>query len=101
MEMTWGRRKDSKPARTSSRRSSSRITRTRANDRRIVTIPRTLTMRPDTPLSRDAAWTLVTEWIQGEGLRRHALAVEAAVRGYARAFGEDEHAWGIVALLHD
>ena len=53
------------------------------------------------PLSRDAAWTLLTEWTAGEGLRKHALAVEAAVRGYARTFGEDETAWGIVALLHD
>jgi len=54
-----------------------------------------------TPLSRDAAWTLLTEWTQGESLRKHALAVEAAVRGYARQAGEDETAWGIVALLHD
>jgi putative nucleotidyltransferase with HDIG domain len=53
------------------------------------------------PLSRDAAWTLLTEWTTGEGLRKHALAVEAAVRGYARTFGEDETAWGVVALLHD
>jgi len=54
-----------------------------------------------TPLSRDDAWALLTEWTQGESLRKHALAVEAAVRGYARAAGEDEVAWGIVALLHD
>ncbi|HLG54599.1 MAG TPA: HDIG domain-containing protein [Vicinamibacterales bacterium] len=53
------------------------------------------------PLSRDAAWALLTEWTQGESLRKHALAVEAAVRGYARSFGEDEDAWAIVALLHD
>jgi putative nucleotidyltransferase with HDIG domain len=52
-------------------------------------------------LSREAAWALLTEWTQGEGLRKHALAVEAAVRGYARKFGEDEQAWGVVALLHD
>src|SRR5204863_8183961 len=52
-------------------------------------------------LSRDAAWQLLTEWTQSESLRKHALAVEAAVRGYARLFGEDEEAWGIVALLHD
>ena len=52
-------------------------------------------------LSRDAAWALLTEWTAGESLRKHALAVEAAVRGYARTFGEDETAWGVVALLHD
>src|SRR2546428_38141 len=53
------------------------------------------------PLSRDAAWQLLTEWTESDSLRKHALAVEAAVRGYARRFGEDEEAWGIVALLHD
>ena len=53
------------------------------------------------PLSRDAAWALVTEWTASEGLRKHMLAVEAAVRGYAREFGEDEQAWAVVALLHD
>ena len=52
-------------------------------------------------LSRDAAWELLAEWTNGESLRKHALAVEAAVRGYARTFGEDEEAWGVVALLHD
>jgi len=52
-------------------------------------------------LSRDAAWALVTEWTASESLRKHMLAVEAAVRGYAREFGEDEQAWAVVALLHD
>jgi putative nucleotidyltransferase with HDIG domain len=52
-------------------------------------------------LTRDAAWALLTEWTQSESLRKHALAVEASVRGYARTFGEDEDAWGVVALLHD
>lgn len=51
--------------------------------------------------ARDAAWQLLTEWTLSDGLRKHALAVEAAVRGYARKFGEDEEAWGSVALLHD
>jgi len=54
-----------------------------------------------TPLSREAAWALVTEHVQGESLRKHLVAVEAAVRGYARMYGEDEEGWGVVALLHD
>jgi putative nucleotidyltransferase with HDIG domain len=52
-------------------------------------------------LTREAAWELLTEFTKGESLRKHALAVEAAVRGYARRFGEDEELWGVVALLHD
>jgi putative nucleotidyltransferase with HDIG domain len=51
--------------------------------------------------TREAAWTLLCEYTQNENLRKHALAVEAAVRGYARRFGEDEDAWAAVALLHD
>jgi putative nucleotidyltransferase with HDIG domain len=51
--------------------------------------------------NRDEAWTLLTEYTKGDSLLKHALGVEAAVRGYARVFGEDEEAWGIVALLHD
>jgi len=53
------------------------------------------------PLSRDVAWALLTEWTKSESLRKHALAVEAAVRGYARKFGANEDEWGIVGLLHD
>jgi putative nucleotidyltransferase with HDIG domain len=52
-------------------------------------------------LNREQAWALVTEWTASESLRKHMLAVEAAVRGYAREFGEDEEGWGVVALLHD
>jgi predicted hydrolase (HD superfamily) len=52
-------------------------------------------------LSRDAAWALLTEWTTGESLRKHALAVEAAVRGYARTFRANEDEWAIVGLLHD
>jgi predicted hydrolase (HD superfamily) len=52
-------------------------------------------------LSRDTAWSLVTEHVQSESLRKHLLAVEAAVRGYARLWGEDEEGWGFVALVHD
>jgi putative nucleotidyltransferase with HDIG domain len=52
-------------------------------------------------LTREYAWNLLTEHTKGESLRKHALGVEAAVRGYARKFGEDEEMWGVVALLHD
>jgi putative nucleotidyltransferase with HDIG domain len=52
-------------------------------------------------LSRERAWALLTEYTTGDSLLKHALAVEAAVRGYARQFGGDEEEWGIVALLHD
>jgi predicted hydrolase (HD superfamily) len=52
-------------------------------------------------LDRQEAWALVTEYTQSESLRKHMLGVEAAVRGYARQFGEDEDDWGAVALLHD
>ena len=52
-------------------------------------------------ISRDAAWALLTEYTKSDSLLKHALAVEAAVRGYARKFGEDEEAWGVTALLHD
>ena len=52
-------------------------------------------------MDRDAAWQLLTEYTKSDSLLKHALGVEAAVRGYARLFGEDEDAWGITALLHD
>jgi putative nucleotidyltransferase with HDIG domain len=52
-------------------------------------------------MNRDQAWTLLTEYTKGESLLKHALGVEAAVRGYAGKFGEDQDAWGITALLHD
>ena len=51
--------------------------------------------------TRAEAWQLLTEWTTGESLRKHALAVEAAVRGYARRAAANEEEWGIVALLHD
>ena len=52
-------------------------------------------------LSRDEAWSLLTEWVESESLRRHCLAVETAMRAYARARGDDEELWGVVGLLHD
>ena len=51
--------------------------------------------------TRAGAWALLTEYTASENLRKHALAVEAAVRGYARMFGEEEESWGIVGLIHD
>src|SRR3978361_2504640 len=50
---------------------------------------------------RDAALALLHEWTESEARRRHAYAVGAAVRAYARLRGADEDAWGCVALLHD
>ncbi len=50
---------------------------------------------------RTAAWNLLTEFTQSESLRKHALAVEACMRAYARKFGGDEELWGVVGLIHD
>ena len=60
-----------------------------------------LTRTTDPLLSRARAWALVTEHVSSDSLRRHLLGVEAAVRGYARTWDEDEDAWGFVALVHD
>jgi putative nucleotidyltransferase with HDIG domain len=51
--------------------------------------------------NRDDAWKLLCEYTQSESLRKHALAVEACVRAYARKSGADEELWGVTALLHD
>ena len=50
---------------------------------------------------RERAWETLTRYTKSEALLRHALAVEASVRAYARKFGEDEELWGVTALLHD
>jgi putative nucleotidyltransferase with HDIG domain len=51
--------------------------------------------------SRDAAWALVCEWIDSDSLRKHLLGVEAAMRAYARKWGEDEELYAVTGLLHD
>jgi len=52
-------------------------------------------------LNREQAWEILCEFTKSEGLRKHALAVEACVTAYARKFGEDEAKWSLTALLHD
>jgi putative nucleotidyltransferase with HDIG domain len=51
--------------------------------------------------TREDAWNLMTQYTQSESLRRHMMAVEAAMRAYARKFREDEEKWAIAGLLHD
>jgi len=51
--------------------------------------------------TREEAWALVIEYTTNQSLLHHMLAVEAALRAYARKYGEDEELWGIVGLLHD
>ena len=51
--------------------------------------------------TREEAWALVTEMTESEALRRHMRSVEAAMRAYARRFGEDEERWGVLGLIHD
>jgi len=51
--------------------------------------------------TRDRAWETLNRYTKSESLLRHALAVEASVRSYARRSGADEELWGVVALLHD
>jgi putative nucleotidyltransferase with HDIG domain len=52
-------------------------------------------------LSRDEAWSLLTEWVQSESLRRHCLAVATAMEAYARRNDADAERWYVVGLLHD
>jgi len=51
--------------------------------------------------AREHAWDLLCEYTKGDSLRKHALAVEAVMRSYARKLGEAEDTWGIVGMLHD
>ena len=51
--------------------------------------------------SRDEAWDLLCQYTEKEGLRKHGLSVEAAMRYYARQWGEDEELWGLTGLIHD
>ena len=52
-------------------------------------------------ISRDAAWSVLTEFTRSDSLRKHARAVEASMRAYARRYGEDPEAWGVAGMLHD
>ncbi len=58
-------------------------------------------MVTDLARDRERAWGLFCEWTESESLRKHVLAVEAAMRAYARRFDEDEETWAVVAILHD
>jgi putative nucleotidyltransferase with HDIG domain len=51
--------------------------------------------------TRDDAWRLVCEWVESDSLRKHLLGVEAAMRAYARRYGEDEERWAVTGLVHD
>ena len=52
-------------------------------------------------MNRQLAWNLLCEFTKNENLRKHALAVEACMKAYARKFGEDEEKWAVVGVVHD
>ncbi|MCF7885967.1 MAG: HDIG domain-containing protein [Candidatus Marinimicrobia bacterium] len=52
-------------------------------------------------MNKEEAWDLLCEYTKNKNLRKHGLAVEAAMREYARHFGKDEDRWGITGLIHD
>ncbi len=52
-------------------------------------------------MTREEAYTLVTDWTKNTNLVKHMLAVEAIMRALAKHFGEDEETWGLAGLLHD
>lgn len=58
-------------------------------------------MPPMTEPTRDEAWELVCDWVASDALRKHMLGVEAAMRAYARHYGEDEQMWAVTGLVHD
>ena len=68
---------------------------------RRVLFPKVLKTERAEPMERDQALTIVHEYVQNQNLRRHMIAVEAAMRDYAKYFGEDPDEWGLVGLLHD
>jgi putative nucleotidyltransferase with HDIG domain len=52
-------------------------------------------------VTRDVAWSILTEFTKGDSLRKHARAVEASMRAYAARFGDDPDHWGLAGMLHD
>jgi len=52
-------------------------------------------------ISRDRAWAILAEFTKSDSLRKHARAVETAMRAYAQRYGEDLESWGLAGMLHD